>query len=73
MRVGTRNKRLEELAKEGDHPHACGDKLRLVLVISDFAGSSPCVWGQANSVRLADCHSRIIPMRVGTRIAGESL
>ena len=50
-----------------DHPHACGDKYNRNAYTSALPGSSPCVWGQASSIRLSVISSRIIPMRVGTR------
>ena len=70
MRVGTRNKRLEELAKEGDHPHACGDKSAKQQPPIVVLGSSPCVWGQDFHNLKFDGTFRIIPMRVGTRMNG---
>ena len=50
-----------------DHPHACGDKLRLFKSARLQAGSSPRVWGQEDSEINAQQAERIIPTRVGTR------
>ena len=50
-----------------DHPHACGDKFLRRCGIIPFKGSSPCVWGQAATLREQVVKERIIPMRVGTR------
>ena len=32
----------------GDHPHACGDKVGILLISKFVMGSSPRVWGQAS-------------------------
>ena len=34
-----------------DHPHACGDKNRIVLTLTSATGSSPRVWGQGRNTR----------------------
>ena len=66
MRVGTRIKGGTVLFDTKDHPHACGDKTDFDSDVLDGQGSSPCVWGQVAKGRIAECHIRIIPMRVGT-------
>ena len=49
-----------------DHPHAYGDKpIRASLPLRDV-GSSPRVWGQAESCTAALYSARIIPTRMGT-------
>ena len=52
-----------------DHPHAYGDKLRLVLVISDLPGSSPRVWGQGDLSEEEVEELGIIPTRMGTSLS----
>ncbi len=47
MRVGTRKTYSNIAPVDKDHPHACGDKLRMSQSTQDTQGSSPCVWGQA--------------------------
>ena len=49
-----------------DHPHACGDKLLLLVVIVLKLGSSPRVWGQVIQGGSHALTQRIIPTRVGT-------
>ncbi len=66
MRVGTSCDILSFLARDKDHPHACGDKYEAQLMRIAERGSSPCVWGQASHPWLAPNVGRIIPMRVGT-------
>ena len=68
MRVGTRMRRLSVWSLIMDHPHACGDKIIGATGSQTVAGSSPCVWGQVDCITDFDDGSRIIPMRVGTRI-----
>ena len=46
MRVGTSVLQYLLYLLDEDHPHACGDKLCRTPTTADFAGSSPCVWGQ---------------------------
>ena len=67
MRVGTRWIGLERRLKQKDHPHACGDKHKIVIFGNILIGSSPCVWGQAIHTFPKSFQPRIIPMRVGTR------
>ena len=49
-----------------DHPHACGDKIRLLSPAFLSLGSSPRVWGQESQSVLTSYSSGIIPTRVGT-------
>ena len=68
-RVGTSREAKEILKNGEDHPHACGDKKVWLGIVRCGLGSSPRVWGQA-AVRRSDVKLyRIIPTRVGTRIA----
>ena len=66
MRVGTRRYRANPVRLAEDHPHACGDKNYTFLSIARHSGSSPCVWGQVETVLNDSWDKRIIPMRVGT-------
>ena len=50
-----------------DHPHACGDKPDSSKTPRPRSGSSPRVWGQADSHQRTALCIRIIPTRVGTR------
>ena len=68
MRVGTRISSTLTSWSMWDHPHACGDKASNPLVLSMTSGSSPCVWGQVETVLNDSWDKRIIPMRVGTRL-----
>ena len=68
MRVGTRTSDVKNADGEWDHPHACGDKTTAILGLNLTPGSSPCVWGQANLDTVNHQSTRIIPMRVGTRV-----
>ena len=68
MRVGTRYSPDAFSRLVEDHPHACGDKLKGKGKIPNKKGSSPCVWGQANLDTVTHQTTRIIPMRVGTRV-----
>ena len=52
---------------KGDHPHACGDKLRIKSRVRQVVGSSPRVWGQVKLRGAFAKNTRIIPTRVGTR------
>ena len=67
-RVGTRivSLCLNSVAK--DHPHACGDKGCQESAVFVAKGSSPRVWGQAQSDNSDNFSLRIIPTRVGTRM-----
>ena len=68
MRVGTRIDKLGGTNNDEDHPHACGDKFRSLLLSFHCLGSSPCVWGQVSIRSNGAINSGIIPMRVGTRL-----
>ena len=66
-RVGTSRCKQRQGLKQGDHPHACGDKNATNPVRNRKVGSSPRVWGQVlQSFRKAEFPG-IIPTRVGTR------
>ena len=65
-RVGTRYNLSEQAKSSGDHPHACGDKLRSECLLLIRLGSSPRVWGQVNMWFLWLTVTGIIPTRVGT-------
>ena len=69
MRVGTSHAATRAVSDRMDHPHACGDKHYTFQKLTECLGSSPCVWGQANAVKISYTAFRIIPMRVGTRSA----
>ena len=66
MRVGTSPILIDADFTVEDHPHACGDKRRGNEHNGCIRGSSPCVWGQANTDTTKRERMRIIPMRVGT-------
>ena len=67
-RVGTRGFRVFKGYSTRDHPHACGDKSRVLDCVHCCLGSSPRVWGQ-DLIGLSDFLRRwIIPTRVGTRL-----
>ena len=65
-RVGTRVFAYTNFLACEDHPHACGDKVRLSVTVSVEAGSSPRVWGQVDKKFDDLSAKRIIPTRVGT-------
>ncbi len=67
-RVGTRQFEKHNRLQQGDHPHACGDKVLKVSVVVIFLGSSPRVWGQVQRPTKRRDNSRIIPTRVGTSL-----
>ena len=69
-RVGTRQSVKRYLRSLRDHPHACGDKAALSLIMTVAQGSSPRVWGQGFCSVWSDMDVKIIPTRVGTRIDG---
>ena len=50
----------------GDHPHACGDKIRRTTTQALPMGSSPRVWGQERRPVPHRLSKGIIPTRVGT-------
>ena len=67
-RVGTSRKEQANAVEDEDHPHACGDKGKVLPCFQSPSGSSPRVWGQER-FRVADfCVGRIIPTRVGTSL-----
>ncbi len=45
-RVGTRRYVQPTPANPEDHPHACGDKIPVLVTVAFSLGSSPRVWGQ---------------------------
>ncbi len=67
-RVGTSHRCRGRQCRTQDHPHACGDKLTQYLAVSQIAGSSPRVWGQAHVVHEFESLPGIIPTRVGTSL-----
>ena len=67
MRVGTSMQMTIRSNGAMDHPHACGDKLTHKQSPAQRRGSSPCVWGQANTDTTKRERMRIIPTRMRTR------
>ena len=67
-RVGTSLLLSQRRQECRDHPHACGDKLPLLVRHRLFAGSSPRVWGQAHGDYDEKLMAGIIPTRVGTSL-----
>ena len=65
-RVGTRKTTHADTRTDEDHPHACGDKLRLTENCYRSRGSSPRVWGQVLKLPKGRGQYGIIPTRVGT-------
>ena len=47
-RVGTRLLLRRSALRQRDHPHACGDKVKVTLTNCLITGSSPRVWGQVS-------------------------
>ena len=66
-RVGTSYYIHNVSVRYEDHPHACGDKVSLILQTLLHVGSSPRVWGQVPPDDTGHINGRIIPTRVGTR------
>ena len=66
-RMGTRQAERPIRADNRDHPHAYGDKKRLIGRDYRIAGSSPRVWGQDYIVNNLTPNMRIIRTRMGTR------
>ena len=64
--MGTRLATAEMFNSGEDHPHACGDKTKSLMLIWVLLGSSPRVWGQGVSLKHRYVIIRIIPTRVGT-------
>ena len=71
-RMGTRIITLISAEKEWDHPHAYGDKRFQLSPAVTVKGSSPRVWGQDISTDTPLADGRIIPTRVGTRLANKN-
>ena len=65
-RVGTSWEAPTRRIRKEDHPHACGDKLTLILSAVLYPGSSPRVWGQVVCPCCGLIVRGIIPTRVGT-------
>ena len=65
-RVGTSTDYNTPYISIEDHPHACGDKYLLFVVLLSYQGSSPRVWGQVYVAVDESTARRIIPTRVGT-------
>ena len=59
--------------RDRDHPHACGDKRAVRAGYLQLPGSSPRVWGQVIILLRRSYRKRIIPTRVGTRLASCAL
>ena len=68
-RVGTSRGSSTLIQSQTDHPHACGDKQTGDFKVPVIQGSSPRVWGQVTKVCTIIYCFRIIPTRVGTRLA----
>ena len=64
--MGTRRKGGSAVSPTKDHPHACGDKVRVAIGLGLVLGSSPRVWGQVGKSRSEWENLRITPTRVGT-------
>ena len=65
-RVGTSNLFYLFFFDAQDHPHACGDKLKILHDNGIRTGSSPRVWGQGFLTAGENVSTGIIPTRVGT-------
>ncbi len=48
-----------------DHPHACGENLQTLFLLSCFYGPSPRVWGERGAGDVRPESERTIPTRVG--------
>ena len=70
--MGTRGTHTHKIVIFGDHPHACGDKVYIVVSALDGAGSSPRVWGQVKVTNVYSNDEGIIPTRVGTSSDSDS-
>ena len=71
-RVGTRSYLRATKTITKDHPHACGDKKCLIVIVRGLRGSSPRVWGQGYIRHTNNTIRGIIPTRVGTSQAVRS-
>ena len=49
-RVGTSSLHFGYERLNGDHPHACGDKMTIYEKMNFISGSSPRVWGQVKKI-----------------------
>ena len=65
-RMGTRNRQINLCNGNWDHPHAYGDKQKIIDGVLQGLGSSPRVWGQVITLQLTASAIRIIPTRMGT-------
>ena len=65
--MGTRTTDFVKFLLDRDHPHAYGDKQSAFNFYHIITGSSPRVWGQAETLREDLSLPRIIPTRMGTR------
>ena len=72
-RVGTSNNSIRYGNTYADHPHACGDKVRLASPEINILGSSPRVWGQEVNMLSESEMGGIIPTRVGTSCKARTL
>ena len=68
-RMGTRDFLPDNIFHNWDHPHAYGDKYHHRLPYMRSLGSSPRVWGQEQARHKDSKLQRIIPTRMGTRVA----
>jgi len=66
-RVGRSSNSRFKAESKPDHPHACGEKRESTRGRTLIFGSSPRVWGEANSRFKGESKARIIPTRVGRR------
>ena len=66
-RMGTSSSFSEIYFSFQDHPHAYGDKSVAFLLVTQYKGSSPRVWGQVTKKITVLAFMRIIPTRMGTR------
>ncbi len=64
-RVGKTSSRVAYCVPPKDHPHACGENIRRLLLSPSVGGSPPRVWGKQDSVVTKNALSRITPTRVG--------
>ena len=51
-----------------DHPHACGEHLRVKPILHSFNGPSPRMWGARRGNRFARRRDRTIPTHVGSTL-----
>ena len=67
--MGTSPRQIQTAEFGADHPHAYGDKIAYILHACKVMGSSPRVWGQADTVSDVSQTVGIIPTRMGTRLS----